>query len=296
MAPDGGAVLDPEAAAGVAIVLGRLKVSDRKVIKKVQEVAVHYVEETAEREALLDWKEREDGQRYKFHHLCFAGDEPGQVKMLIQDGLAPLTALTEGGQTPLHWAALGGHLLVIDLLLAGGTDPCAVDKRGMTALHMAAGKGHAAVLDSLLRGGAVQVINYQAAQLQDTALAMAASCGHLECVKVLRKYGADIGIWSVTAENVVDIARRFGHQHIADFLLEDMDTADKANYLTMLRAAEERHRRLMAEIAGDDDDDDDDDENELVELALPFAGRGVLLLVLVSGGCCGLLVGRLAGW
>ena len=52
----------------------------------------------------------------------------------------------------------------------------------------------------------------------------------------------------VTAENVVDIARRFGHKHIADFLLEDMGATDKANYLAMLRAAEARHicRKLCA--------------------------------------------------
>ena len=107
---DGGAILDAEAAAGVEMLLGHLSVSDRKVIKGVQDKAVRFVDTTAEARRQLDWKEREDGQRYKFHHLCFAGDEPGQVKMLIQDRLAPLAARTDVGQTPLHWAVLGGHL------------------------------------------------------------------------------------------------------------------------------------------------------------------------------------------
>lgn len=240
--------LDAGTVENVELVLGRINISDRKAIKAVQDRAQRYVDNAAEVAAQLDWKEREDGQRYKFHHLCYAGDEPGQVKMLIQDGLAPLAALTEGGQTPLHWGVLGGHLLVVDLLLAGGADPCAVDKRGMTPVHLASAKGHVKVLRSLLLAGADKVIDRQAAQLRDTAIAMACASGHLECVKVLREFGADIGLWSVTAENVVDIARRYGHTKIVEFLLQDMEAEDAANYLKMLRDAEERHRRLQQEL------------------------------------------------
>ena len=169
--------------------------------------------------------------------------------MLIQDGLAPLTQVTEGGQTPIHWGVLGGNLLVVELLLAGGADPCALDNNDLTTLHMAASKGYASILDKLLTTGAKPVIDNQAKQLEETPLMMACASGHLECVKVLMAHGADIGVWSVTAENVVDIATRFGHVHIADYLRKDMAQADAKNYLEMLRRAEERLHRLEARKA-----------------------------------------------
>jgi len=242
--PDG--PLGPEAAANVELVLGRLKVSDRKVIKDVQDQAIRYVEETQQREDELDWKEREDGSRYRFHHYCYAGDEPGQVKMLIQDKLAPLTAVTDLGRTPLHYAVMGGHSLIVDLLLAGGADPCAIDNRGLTTLHMASTKGYSVILRALLAAGATSVINKQAAQLKESPLMMACAGGHLEAVKVLREFKANIGLWSVTAENVVDVARRFGHQHIVEFLLKDMEAADSSRYHKMRQRAEERHRQFHA--------------------------------------------------
>ena len=137
---------------------------------------------------------------------------------------------------------------VVELLLAGGADPCAVDRRGMTTVHMAAGKGFSGVLTALLEAGARDVMNYQAAQLQDTPMLMACAGGHLECVKVLQKFRADIGVWSVTAENCVDVARRFGHRNIVEYLLDDMTDADAAAYREMWRVAEERHRRVQAEL------------------------------------------------
>jgi hypothetical protein len=238
--------LDAETTASAELVLGRLRVSDRKVIKKVQDRAVRFVEATVEAAESVEWKEREDGQRWKFHHYCFAGDEPGQVKMLIQDGLAPLELRTDAGQTPLHWAVLGGHLLVVELLLDGGSDACAVDNRGLTTLHMAANKGFDQILRRLLEHGATAVIDARAHQLKETPLAMACAGGHVEAVRVLREYKADIGLWTVTAENVVDIARRYGHDHIVEMLLDDMRQADAEAFREMIRAGEE-HLRLKLE-------------------------------------------------
>ena len=40
-------------------------------------------------------------------------------------------------QTPLFWAAVGGNLLVLELLLAQQADPCHQDMHKMTALFYA---------------------------------------------------------------------------------------------------------------------------------------------------------------
>ncbi|MGB2997176.1 MAG: ankyrin repeat domain-containing protein, partial [Phycisphaerae bacterium] len=38
------------------------------------------------------------------------------------------------GRTPLHWAMLGGHSDVAELLIARGADPNAKDSEGNTAM------------------------------------------------------------------------------------------------------------------------------------------------------------------
>jgi len=57
-------------------------------------------------------------------------------------------------QTPLHLAARFGRDDLAAILLDGGADPNARDKRGDRPLHLAAEYGHAAVTRLLLRRGA----------------------------------------------------------------------------------------------------------------------------------------------
>jgi len=59
-----------------------------------------------------------------------------------------------GSCTPLHLAALHGHLEVARVLLVKGADPNAIDECGLTPLHWAASHGHDAVVSSLLSHGA----------------------------------------------------------------------------------------------------------------------------------------------
>lgn len=55
--------------------------------------------------------------------------------------------------TPLLWASLKGHLLVVWLLLNEGYSPNDVDNSGNNALHLAASNGHVKVLKVLLDDG-----------------------------------------------------------------------------------------------------------------------------------------------
>lgn len=57
------------------------------------------------------------------------------------------------GNTPLHWAASGGHLEACKILVKHGVDLNATNKNGDTALHKAAWRGHAATIEFLLSSG-----------------------------------------------------------------------------------------------------------------------------------------------
>ena len=70
--------------------------------------------------------------------------------LLTQGGVSP--RLTDGnGNTPLHCAALGGHVEVTRLLIDAGADLEAANNNGDRPLHLAAGAGNLEVLKLLLQ-------------------------------------------------------------------------------------------------------------------------------------------------
>jgi len=58
------------------------------------------------------------------------------------------------GNTPLHWAASGGHAQACQLLLEQGADVNALNQFGDTPLHRAAWKNHIKTCELLLQHGA----------------------------------------------------------------------------------------------------------------------------------------------
>mmetsp|Transcript_25039 Transcript_25039/g.59145 ORF Transcript_25039/g.59145 Transcript_25039/m.59145 type:complete len:113 (-) Transcript_25039:54-392(-) len=56
--------------------------------------------------------------------------------------------------TPLHRAAFGGHLPVVQLLIAERAEVDAADNRGWTSLHKAVVHGHVHIAQELLGVGA----------------------------------------------------------------------------------------------------------------------------------------------
>ncbi len=70
----------------------------------------------------------------------------------IVDALA--CACLQGGRTPLHLAALQGHMQLVKLLEAARADVNAKDEHGMTPLHKAAVQGHTQTVSELLAHGA----------------------------------------------------------------------------------------------------------------------------------------------
>ena len=80
-------------------------------------------------------------------------EDAEKVKELLKKGANP-NARTEGCWTPLHWAALNGHLDVVKLLLEKGADLDAKSEGDWTPLHFAAASGKLDVVKFLLEKGA----------------------------------------------------------------------------------------------------------------------------------------------
>lgn len=91
------------------------------------------------------------------------------VKALLKE--SDLYALDESGLGLIHWATDANDLDMLSLLLSSG---CPVDLRD--------------------------------ADQQQTALHYAASCGHLECVRLLLQYGADRMAKDVEDQTCIDVA------------------------------------------------------------------------------------------
>ena len=69
------------------------------------------------------------------------------LSMLLQQGDA-------SGQTPLHLAAIQGHVTTIDFLLEAGAKPTVQNAMGQTAVHCAIAHGNYEAMVTLLNHAA----------------------------------------------------------------------------------------------------------------------------------------------
>ena len=67
--------------------------------------------------------------------------------------LAIVNAQNEAGNTPLHWAALNGHLEAVKVLLENGGDPTITNSRGHDAVYEAELNDKQEVVEWVLKEG-----------------------------------------------------------------------------------------------------------------------------------------------
>ncbi|MXQ85358.1 hypothetical protein E5288_WYG011212 [Bos mutus] len=86
----------------------------------------------------------------KLHQAVAAGDY-SSVKKILKKGLCDpnYKDVDWNDRTPLHWAAIKGHMEVLQLLIEHGARPCLVTDVGWTPAHFAAESGHLNVLKAL---------------------------------------------------------------------------------------------------------------------------------------------------
>ncbi|TGZ74896.1 hypothetical protein CRM22_000690 [Opisthorchis felineus] len=137
-----------------------------------------------------------------------------EVKNLMSSG-APFT--TDWlGISPLHFAAMNGHLSSCEALLSAGISRDARTKVDRTPLHLAAQEGHADIVELLLRNGAeIEAKD----MLRMTALHWAAERGHTPVVQMLMRFGADCRTQNKFELTPIDIAEAKGHTDARDAML-----------------------------------------------------------------------------
>ncbi|KAJ5801264.1 uncharacterized protein N7518_003332 [Penicillium psychrosexuale] len=175
------------------------------------------------------------------------------------------------GQTALQAAAQGGHLQVVERLLAAtaNVNAPAVEENGRTALQAAAEGGHLQVVERLLAAKAD--VNTPAGEINGrTALQAAAQGGHLEVVERLLAGKADInapaGYYVVerllaakadvntpTAEGrtALQVAAEGGHLKVVDQLLAakaDINTPAGRGRTALQAAAQGGHLEVIEQL------------------------------------------------
>ncbi|KGO78302.1 hypothetical protein PITC_059150 [Penicillium italicum] len=147
---------------------------------------------------------------------------------------------TEFGRTALQAAAEGGHLKVVQTLLAAKADANAPPtKDSLTALQVAAARGHLEVVQTLLVAKAD--VNTPPTEYGFTALQAAAEGGHLKVVQILLAAKADVNAppakYGLTA---LQVAALRGHLEVVQTLLAakaDVSAPPTEFGLTALQAA-----------------------------------------------------------
>jgi ankyrin repeat protein len=112
-----------------------------------------------------------------------------RVQALLNLDPSLVSSRDDRGNSPLHWAAFGGHKDIAELLLANKADVNAKDNNGVTPLHDAAGTGRTDVAELLL---VHQALVNARSNVGATPLHNAAGNGHVGVAELLLAHGGDV--------------------------------------------------------------------------------------------------------
>ncbi|MCL4131975.1 UNVERIFIED_CONTAM: hypothetical protein GTU68_025237 [Idotea baltica] len=124
--------------------------------------------------------------------------------------------------TPLHIAATYGSAVIVEYLLANGSNTEAQNLDGMTPLLIASYKGHQNVVLLLLHSGCeINVFDNEG----NTALHLACMAGHNSCVKALVFYAESVGLLlgfnsqNKYGDTALHLASHWGYSSVVKFLM-----------------------------------------------------------------------------
>lgn len=145
-------------------------------------------------------------------YLALREPSPKVAAALIAWPKTNVEIRTRDDESPLMMAALKGHLELAKKLIDRGAD---VNKTGWTPLHYAATGGHLAIIELLLEHHA-----YIDAESPNgtTPLMMAAQYGSVEAVKLLLEAGADPVLKNQLGLSAIDFAYRVDRAEAAELI------------------------------------------------------------------------------
>jgi ankyrin repeat protein len=125
-----------------------------------------------------------------------------------------VTAMSNGGLTPLHWAAINGHPACCKALVEAGAQVLAANMAGQTAAHVAAAGGQYMCIDALVSKQFDQELFEAQDALGDTPLHIAARVNHeLTAKSLIRLAPEALKKRNARNQTPVDVARFFGKSH-----------------------------------------------------------------------------------
>ncbi len=160
----------------------------------------------------------------EIHEAAQKGDL-AKVKALLEKNPALVHAKDQQGDTPLQYAAAGGSLPIIELLLSKGAEIEVKNSAGQTPLLYAVYYGHKEAAEFLLAKGA-QFTHQDI--FGRNPLHYAARNGHKDAVEVLLKHGADINGYDQFGHTPLSYAFYYGRKDVLDLMMEK-DTWAKIN-------------------------------------------------------------------
>ena len=176
------------------------------------------------------------------HLAVYQGHIDGATKLLAY-GANPNNISSWMGQTPLHDAAACPCALyttnptvrpaMVRLLLENGANVMAVVENGATPLHLAVTHGHYETVQVLLdfmihHGFGISPVTDNWHGKGTTPLMQAASKGLVDIVRLILSRGADLRMEVDNGDTAEDLARKFGHDEVAQILNQEKLRIDQS--------------------------------------------------------------------
>jgi len=182
-------------------------------------------------------------------HFAVRGGHVSIVERLLAAG-ANVNAVANDRSTPLHYAAKEGHDVTVEWLLAAGANVNAVANdgltwvRGLTPLHFAVRGGHDVTVERLLAAGAdVNAVDSHGS----TPLHFAVRGGHDVTVERLLAAGADVNAVDSHGSTPLHFAAKEGHDVTVERLLAAGAKVDAVNNdgMTPYQLAESKGHKMV---------------------------------------------------
>ena len=187
-----------------------------------------------------------------------SGDPAAVSALLDADPSVKINARDDDGRTALHHAAAAGHAAFVQALVDRGANVNTQDDdgRGMSPLHSAASAGRTEVVAVLVSAKAN--IELGAGGARSTALILAASKGHADCVRTLLAASAKALATDTSGATALHRAASRGHVPIMHLLLASqpagtiIDARDKEGHTPFHLSAihEQEHACVALSEAG----------------------------------------------